>query len=109
MACADLFVAGLTPRVRVHAVVQLSVLEHYMRRTYGTTTVVGTLLGSLTGTHVEVTNCFPDKITVVDGVVRKGGRRCPVSCVSRSLTHSHSLSHTPSLPYTHSHTRTHAR
>lgn len=55
----DLFLAGVTPRVRVLPVVYFSILDHYARREDSQgMRVIGTLLGSVTGSTIDVTNSF---------------------------------------------------
>ncbi|MDP2437918.1 MAG: eukaryotic translation initiation factor 3 subunit F [archaeon] len=49
-----------SPRVIVHPVVFLSILDHYLRRDAEQHRVIGTLLGSVSsgGSVIELTNCF---------------------------------------------------
>eukprot|EP00051_Salpingoeca_urceolata_P002301 m.48959 g.48959 ORF g.48959 m.48959 type:complete len:287 (-) comp12036_c0_seq2:49-909(-) len=58
-ASTDLFLEGFTPTVKLLPVVYLSVLDHYQRRSEGQPRVIGTLLGTVVGTQVQVTSCFP--------------------------------------------------
>lgn len=43
----------------VHPVVLFSIVDHYSRRETGQDRVIGSLLGTVTGNHVEVMSCFP--------------------------------------------------
>ena len=56
---SDLLLEGATPLVKVQPVVYLSILDHFVRRNEGQDRVIGTLLGSVVGSVIEVTNCFP--------------------------------------------------
>eukprot|EP00730_Choanoeca_flexa_P012454 TRINITY_DN4290_c0_g1_i2.p1 TRINITY_DN4290_c0_g1~~TRINITY_DN4290_c0_g1_i2.p1 ORF type:complete len:295 (+),score=73.83 TRINITY_DN4290_c0_g1_i2:54-887(+) len=49
----------MAPRVRVLPVVYFSIIDHYLRRNDQQTRVIGTLLGTVNGQTIEVTNCFP--------------------------------------------------
>ena len=54
-----LFIAeGASRLVKVHPAVLFSVLDHYIRRNEGQKRVIGTLLGVVEESYVEVTNCF---------------------------------------------------
>ncbi len=55
----ELYLDGMSPLAHVQPVVLFSVLDHYQRRTEGQNRVIGTLLGTVTGSTVEITNCFP--------------------------------------------------
>mgnify|MGYP003949586737 CR=1 FL=1 len=46
------------PRIQVHPLVVMSILDAYMRRQRGLTRVIGTLLGTRTANLVEITSCF---------------------------------------------------
>lgn len=45
--------------VNVLPAVHFSILDHFMRRSEGQERAVGTLLGTVVGQVIEVTNCFP--------------------------------------------------
>jgi translation initiation factor 3 subunit F len=47
-----------TPKVSVHPLVVLTVLDAYMRRGTGLNRVIGTLLGTKTANLIEVTSCY---------------------------------------------------
>lgn len=47
-----------SPKVSVHPLVVLTVLDAYMRRSNGLTRVIGTLLGTKTANLIEVTSCY---------------------------------------------------
>lgn len=61
----------------MHPVVVFSVLDHFQRRNANQTRVIGALLGTKTGSRVEITNCFPiphsedDEIAVGKEVMRQ--------------------------------------
>lgn len=50
---------GAGPLLRVLPAVHFQILDHYMRRNEGQSRVIGTLLGTIVGQTIEVTNCFP--------------------------------------------------
>lgn len=56
---SNLYLEGAAPRAKVLPLVHYSILDHYARRTKEQNRVIGTLLGTVSGTTVEVTNCFP--------------------------------------------------
>ena len=49
---------GSSRHVRIHPAVLFSILDHYIRRDKKQVRVIGTLLGYVEGSAVEVTNCF---------------------------------------------------
>ncbi|KAJ8907077.1 hypothetical protein NDN08_003559 [Rhodosorus marinus] len=63
MTSLDVFVAGQeygVKQVQVSPMVLFNVLDHYLRRAAGSTRVIGTLLGRVTGENsVEVVSSFP--------------------------------------------------
>ena len=55
----SLFLDGTdAPRIQVHPIVVMSILDAYMRRQAGLTRVIGTLMGTRTANLVEITSCF---------------------------------------------------
>lgn len=50
---------GAGPLLRVLPAVHFQIIDHYMRRNEGQSRVIGTLLGTVVGQTIEVTNCFP--------------------------------------------------
>ena len=57
-AGTELCLAGVTPRVRVLPMVYFAILDHFARRPAEQTRVIGTLLGTVSGSTVEVTNSY---------------------------------------------------
>ena len=55
----QLFLGQSALHVRVQPVVYASILSHYSRRQPSQHRVIGTLLGSVVGNVVEVSNSFP--------------------------------------------------
>ena len=53
----ELYLDGMSPLVHVQPVALFSILDHFMRRTDGQSRVIGTLLGTVVGSTIEVTNC----------------------------------------------------
>jgi len=56
---AALYVDGVAPNAKVLPVVYSAILDHYCRRNDGQDRVIGTLLGTVVGNCVEITNSFP--------------------------------------------------
>ncbi len=67
---SELFLDGATPRLQVLPVVYFSILDHYVRRNDGQDRVIGTLLGTVVGQNIEVSNCFPVPHNETDDQVR---------------------------------------
>lgn len=44
-----------------------NILDHHMRRPENQTTVVGTLLGSVDGSEIEIQTCFPVPLNLKEG------------------------------------------
>jgi translation initiation factor 3 subunit F len=59
MASSDLFLSGMEPEAKILPMVYFGILDHYSRRLGGQHRVIGTLLGTVNGGKIEVTNCFP--------------------------------------------------
>eukprot|EP00040_Diaphanoeca_grandis_P038450 m.256528 g.256528 ORF g.256528 m.256528 type:complete len:282 (+) comp34444_c0_seq1:176-1021(+) len=59
MSGSEIFLEGLEPSVKILPMVYFGILDHYSRRLGGQHRVIGTLLGTVTGSAIEVTNCFP--------------------------------------------------
>jgi len=69
-------ITGQQVVVKVHPVVILSILDHYMRRKENQDRVIGTLLGTPVDGVIEVRNCFPvphneDEAVAMDMVFHK--------------------------------------
>jgi len=62
---------SLNLSVKVHPTVLFQIVNAYERRNLDRTSILGTLLGTIDKTHVEVTNCFvvPHNISGEDGTV----------------------------------------
>jgi len=59
MSGSEIFLEGLEPSVKILPVVYFGILDHFSRRLVGQHRVIGTLLGTVNGSAIEVTNCFP--------------------------------------------------
>lgn len=54
-----LYLSSAAKRVKVEPLVHFAILDHYLRRNKDQSRVIGTLLGSVKGGVIEITNCYP--------------------------------------------------